>query len=267
MEIRKSFLYHTPIAHRGLHDETIPENSLSAFRRAIAEGYAIETDVRFTKDKQLILFHDEKMERLTGMKGRVSDYTYDELKKLSLKGTKEKIPLFVDFLALVKGQVPILVEIKHSGTLKGLVEQVVPLLKEYHEKYDAEYAIQSFNPLYVRKAKKLTKNIFCGQLASKGDKEDFLCAPHFWKLKSYLMQHLMMNFVSRPDFVSYNVECMPYKRAIKYSMKPHKLLLCWVIKSQEQYEKFKCVVDNVIFENIRPPKKTNFQIQSPCHLK
>ena len=55
------FLKDLPVAHRGLHDEKEPENSLAAFERAVNAGYAIETDVRFTKDCRLALFHDDAL--------------------------------------------------------------------------------------------------------------------------------------------------------------------------------------------------------------
>ena len=57
--MQNSFLTKTPIAHRGLHDANRPENSFAAFQAAIEKGYAIETDVRISKDHRLIIFHDD----------------------------------------------------------------------------------------------------------------------------------------------------------------------------------------------------------------
>ena len=51
----------TPFAHRGLHDDTRAENSLSAFEAACRAGYGIELDVRYSKDGQLIVFHDDTL--------------------------------------------------------------------------------------------------------------------------------------------------------------------------------------------------------------
>ncbi len=249
-DIKDSFLYQTPIAHRGLHGNGIPENSFAAFANAIKEGYAIEMDVRFSKDKQVVVFHDETLLRMTGHPSKVCDLTYRELCALSLAGSGEKIPLFSDFLSFVDGRVPLLIEIKHVGEIPGIVEATVDLLKNYK----GDYAVQSFNPLYVRKARKLLPDVFVGQLASKGSKQDFAAAPRLWFVKSFMMQRLMFNFLSKPDFVSYNVDNMPYKRALRYKSAPGKALLCWVVRTKEDYEKIKNLTDNIIFEYIRPRK-------------
>ena len=75
------FLTKIPIAHRGLHDRTHPENSLSAFREAIGCGYAIETDVRFSKDGKLVVFHDDTVDRMTDASGRVEAFTAADLSR------------------------------------------------------------------------------------------------------------------------------------------------------------------------------------------
>ena len=101
-------------AHRGYHDiaHRIPENSMTAFHAAIQHGYGIELDLHLTRDGQLIVFHDDTLERLCGRPGRVEDLTYDELKSLCLLGTDERIPLFSEVLAAVNGRVPLLIELK-----------------------------------------------------------------------------------------------------------------------------------------------------------
>lgn len=80
-----------PFAHRGLHDKTTPENSMAAFNKAIDNGYGIELDVRITKDQEAIVFHDRSLKRMTGIKGNVDQLEYNELKKLNLKDTNERI--------------------------------------------------------------------------------------------------------------------------------------------------------------------------------
>ena len=62
-------------AHRGLHDESKAENSMSAFRAAKEHGYGIELDVRLSKDGELVVFHDETLTRVTGNEGWVKDFT------------------------------------------------------------------------------------------------------------------------------------------------------------------------------------------------
>ena len=89
-KIRESFVCNTPIAHRGLH-EGVPENSRAAFTRAIEEKYAIEADVRRTKDGTLVIIHDDNLKRLTGEPGKVSETSWRDLSAMRLKGTQERI--------------------------------------------------------------------------------------------------------------------------------------------------------------------------------
>ncbi|MGE5389162.1 MAG: glycerophosphodiester phosphodiesterase family protein, partial [Hyphomicrobiales bacterium] len=65
-----------PIAHRGLHDALngVVENSIAAARAAIAASYGVECDVQRTKDGDLVVFHDDTLERLTSRDGRVCDF-------------------------------------------------------------------------------------------------------------------------------------------------------------------------------------------------
>jgi glycerophosphoryl diester phosphodiesterase len=69
------------IAHRGL-DETYPENTVIAFKAALEKGYAIEIDVRGTKDDELIVLHDDTVDRTTNGEGRVAQMTLAEVKAL-----------------------------------------------------------------------------------------------------------------------------------------------------------------------------------------
>ena len=81
------------VAHRGIHNnKEIPENSLAAFKQALKLNYPIELDVQLTKDNTLVVFHDYNLKRLTNKDLILQQATYDDLKKLSLLNTTEKIP-------------------------------------------------------------------------------------------------------------------------------------------------------------------------------
>ena len=113
-------------AHRGLHDikRGVPENSLPAFERAVRAGYGIELDVRETRDHQLVVHHDETLERSCGDPRRVCDVPLQELRQLSLFGTDAHIPTFAEVLELVDSQAPLIVELKTDFRNKNLPEQV-----------------------------------------------------------------------------------------------------------------------------------------------
>lgn len=90
-------------AHRGA-SEYAPENTLSSFYLGLLQGAnGIETDVQRTKDGVLVLFHDDTLDRVTDHRGKLSDYTWDELKKVKVRGNApngffDRIPTLGEFL-------------------------------------------------------------------------------------------------------------------------------------------------------------------------
>ena len=122
-----------PFAHRGLHSREIPENTLPAFRRAREESVGIELDVRLTKDKEPIVFHDETLLRAAGMNTRISDITYAELKTIPLFNTKETIPHLAEAIQEAGGT-PLLIEIKAEFDCAEICEKTADLISGYPEK-------------------------------------------------------------------------------------------------------------------------------------
>lgn len=139
------WLVKTPIAHRGLHDGNVatPENSLPSFQKAMDKGFAIECDIRLSKDRIPVVFHDATLDRMTAEKGLVSDRTAAELSKVKLAGSDATIPSLQDMLDLVAGKVPLVVEMK--GTSReadaGFVDIIAPTIKAYK----GDLALMSFN--------------------------------------------------------------------------------------------------------------------------
>src|ERR1700751_3310329 len=92
-------LFAPAIAHRGLWTKDgPPENSLAAFEAACEAGYGIELDVQLSSDGEAMVFHDSKLERLTGREGRVRDHTAADLAAMKLPGGEETIPTLADTL-------------------------------------------------------------------------------------------------------------------------------------------------------------------------
>lgn len=122
-------------AHRGA-SEYYPENTLSSFYAGLDMGAdGIETDVQKTKDGVLVLFHDDTVDRVTGGKGDVSDFTYDELMQLCVRnekyGREDKIVTFEDFLKYFGWRdLTIAVEIKDEG----IASDIVDMLNKYNMK-------------------------------------------------------------------------------------------------------------------------------------
>ena len=160
-EDKISWIKETPIAHRGLHTKDIPENSLSAFENALKNNYAIELDVQFTKDKEVVVFHDENLKRITNDTRNIEDVNYDELKNLRLGNTNEIIPTLEEVLELVDSKVAILIEIKDCKDYIELSEKTYEILKGY----EGNYAIQSFNPFILEWYKNNASEVVRGQLS------------------------------------------------------------------------------------------------------
>jgi len=101
------------IAHRGGIVEGYPENTLAAFRHAITSGAeVIEIDLRGTRDGEVVIMHDETLNRTTNGTGPVANYTLQELKKLDA-GYGEQIPAYEEVLELVSNTaVKLLLDIK-----------------------------------------------------------------------------------------------------------------------------------------------------------
>ena len=117
-----------PYAHRGLHGDGVPENSLEAFRLACEAGYGIELDVQTARDGTVVVFHDYNLSRMTGKDALLSELDLSELKSLRLYGTQESIPTLREVLDLVDGRVPILVELKGESLDTSLCAPVAEML-------------------------------------------------------------------------------------------------------------------------------------------
>ncbi len=240
MRINYDFwLINKPIAHRGLWGNGLIENSLSAYKNAVDNGYPIEIDLYSSSDGVLFSFHDITLKRMTGADGLICEKTAKELKELCLLDSNEKIPTFEEVLSLVDGKVPLLIELKDQPD-KSYVDKVVERLKDYK----GEFAIQSFNPLYIKKVKALAPEFIRGILATKTHSKDL---PF---IKRQVVKNMLLNFLIKPDFISYSFEDLPLPKRKTKNIP----LICWTITSQEDYDKIKPLVKNIIFEHFIPNK-------------
>ena len=232
-----SFLKNNLIAHRGYHNKNlgIPENSMKAFIKAIYNNYIIELDVHLLKDGNVVVFHDDNLKRMTGIDKLIKNTTYDEIRDLKLLNSNEHIPLLDDVLKLVNGSVPLLIELKYDTKVGLLEEKVINILKDYK----GLYAIQSFNPFSLIYLKKHSKNIPRGQLAANFSNMNLI--------KKLLIKYMILNFLSKPDFISVNYKYLNNKRIQKY--KNSKLILTWTIRNKENLENIKKYSDNYIMES------------------
>lgn len=228
------FLKYNLIAHRGLHNEKYPENSVGAFKRAIRKNYIIELDVHLLKDGTVVVFHDDNLYRMCGKRKEIKNYTYFELKKLKLLKTNYSIPTLESVLKLVDGKVPIIVELKYDLKPGILEEEVSKLL----DNYNGDFCVKSFSPFSILWFKKNRPNYIRGLLISNKRRT----------VKEKLMHSFFPFLVCKPDFVSCNYLLYNNRRIKKY-MKKHPVI-AWTIRTEKTYDKYKNKFFNMIVEKI-----------------
>lgn len=240
----KKWLY----AHRGLHnnESEAPENSLKAFGKAVKAGFGIELDVQLTKDGIPVVFHDDTLKRVCGVDGKISDFTYEELQQFTLFQSQEKIPKLEQVLKLVNGKVPLIVELKVNLGDLSLCPVVDGMLREYK----GLYCIESFNPLVVLWYHLNHNSVVRGQLSDMFSKEGDYSGP-----AQFALQNLLLNFLSRPDFVAYNHKYPNVlSRKICHGLYRN-TAAAWTIKSEEELLRARKHFDLFIFDDFIPQEK------------
>jgi glycerophosphoryl diester phosphodiesterase len=235
-------------AHRGLHDDTLPENSIGAFEAACRAGYGIELDVRLSKDGVAMVFHDDTLTRMCGIDCRVDEFTAEELTKIPLAGSRYTIPTFAEVLSLVRGRVPLLVEIKGLVDATHVCEVAAPMLDEYR----GPYCIESFSPFAVRWYCRHRPLVVRGQLtehyfANRGKKKT---------AAMLMMQLLLTNFLTKPDFIAYNLrdrKYLPFRIATRLFRARS---FAYTVKGVRDEEKCCGYFDALIFEDYTPPVRS-----------
>ena len=217
-------------AHRGLHGDGVPENSMAAFRAALEGGYGIELDVHLLKDGNLAVMHDSLLNRTTGRAGRLEDLTTEQLADYPLEGTGETIPEFMDVLTLFQGKAPLIVELKPTdGNHAALAEAACKML----DTYQGVYCVESFDPKCVAWLKRNRPNVIRGQLSenflkSRNDLPDLL---------RFALTHNLLNFLTVPDFIAYNYA---HRKDTPSNFLCRKLWkaqgVSWTLRSQEEYD-------------------------------
>lgn len=225
------WLFDRPIAHRGLHNETMTENSMAAFKNAVEKGYNIETDVHVLKTGEVVVFHDFTLKRVCGKNVKISDLTLDDIKSENyLLPNGEHIPLFSELIALAEGKTGILLELKFNGLNYDVERAVIKLIKG-KENF---IAVQAFNPLTIIWFKKHAPEFIRGSLSANG-------ILFLTKLAFKAME---------PDFLAYNVNELATANK-RYNKKGDLNILCWTVRKKEHLQNaIEQKANNIIFEKL-----------------
>ncbi len=229
-----------PIAHRGLHDgnAAVFENSMSAFQAAIDAGYAIECDVHLSADRVPVVFHDENLERLTGSSGSIRARSADALSALRLGSSSDTIPSLADLLALVRGQVPLIVELKgiDPASDQGFVGAVAAVAQDYN----GPLAFMSFDHWLLEQSDDLG-GLYPLGLTAEGIRPEILDA------------HRRI-FDGRCDFTSYNVHHLPNAFVDWVRTERGAPVISWTVRTPDEVERSSLHADQMTFEGFTPPR-------------
>jgi glycerophosphoryl diester phosphodiesterase len=238
-----------PVAHRGLHDRTrgIIENMPGAAQAAIEGNFSIELDVQLTKDGEAMVHHDDALGRLTEGSGALLDLTSAQLKAVKFKDTPERMMSLGDLCALVKGRVPLVIEVKsHFDGDRKLVARVAEVLASYH----GPAVAMSFDPDQVLALRELLPERPRGIIAQRTyDAADW---PEATPAQRDGMLHLRHAFRTRPHFVAFWVEQLPAPAPWIARNIFGLPLLTWTVRSPEQRERAARCADQMIFEGFVP---------------
>lgn len=222
----------TLIAHRGIHNNlNVPENSIKSFKRAIDKNIPIELDIHLTRDDKLVVFHDDNLMRMTGTYKKIRNCNYDEINKLYLLNTEEKIPLLSDVLNLVCGKVLIDIEIKDDKRGNKTCKELVKLL----DYYDGKFIIQSFYPKYIVWFRKYRPKYKRGLLITNAKGFCY----------NIMDSKIVLNTI-KPNFIAYNKNIISCKKVQKY--RNNTFIISWTIKNKKDFKEAKKYSDSIITE-------------------
>ncbi len=234
------FLFHPPVAHRGLWaKDGAPENSLGAFQAACKAGYGIELDVQLSADGEAMVFHDDDLERMTGVKGRLRDRTAADLAELRLMGSDEPIPTLMDTLAIVGQRAMVHVELKTPFGEVGPLEQRVHDILIDHA---GPVCVIGFNPY----SHAWFADRFPGVLRGL-DSYNYKRAPHLAEEQRQAFARLEHVAIARPHFLALSLDMVSDPRATAFRDKGMPVV-AWTVRDPAQWEAIKPYCDNLIFE-------------------
>lgn len=238
-----------PIAHRGLHDAKrgIIENTASAFKAAIAAHYGIETDIQAAAAGEPVIFHDERLERLTTSSGPVSAFTPSELSKLPMRGTDDRILSLAEFLDLVDGRALLFLEIKSHGRKDRTVERRVA---EHLAGYHGPAFVMSFDPASVAAMRHFAPQVPRGLSAMRFGK---VCDGALSDRDRFRLTHMLDIHGVNPDFLTYEVNDLPVMAHVLRRRFPVLPIITWTVRTREERRKAEKFADGMIFEGFRPP--------------
>ena len=217
-----------PIAHRGLHNKNISENTKEAFKAAVYKKYSIECDVVLSKDHEVVVFHDENLMRLCSVDQNVHELNMNELRKHKINDSQSNIISLDEMLHIVSAAVPIIIEIK--GDYTPFIEDRI---QEIIRSYSGIIALKSFS------LRSINKIIETFPFMNKGLVVD--------NNNNNSNDILDMDL----DFISCDINIID-SILIKKIRNKNIPIITWTIDNLDKKKKAEMYADNIIFENLIP---------------
>jgi len=225
------FLKNNLISIRGIYDnKKIFENTLPAFSLAMQRGFIIHLTVHTTKDGFLVIYHDHDLTRMTNLKDQIETLTYEELNYLS----SYQIPQLEEVLKLIKGKVPIIIN-PRTHTNKYLLEKE---LVKHLDEYQGDFAILNEHASIIKWFNKHRPDYIVGEILQKN-----------FRFGRRTIRDLLAHYSIITQFKSVSISSYSVPK-IK-SLMMNDMVLGYIADSQEKYEKFKDVCDNLFIDDIR----------------
>jgi glycerophosphoryl diester phosphodiesterase len=235
-----------PVAHRGLHDGAagVIENTPSAFAAAVGSNYAIECDLQISADGEAMVHHDDALGRLTNGEGRLDAMTAAALRRVTFKGTGDRMISVGELCDLVAGRVTLVIELKRG---RPGDDRVVTRAAEVILSYKGPAALMSFDPALVaplaRIAPRLTRGLVAQSILARAKEDD-----GGGRAIAYV-QHMLR---ARPQFIAYSVKDLPGALPLAARRLCGLPLLTWTVRSAEDRARAARWADQMIFEGFRP---------------
>jgi glycerophosphoryl diester phosphodiesterase len=246
-------LFDRPIAHRGLHDRSkgIIENTASAFEAACRHGFTIECDVQLSRDGIPMIFHDDDLDRLTGVTGPVSAKTMAELSRIRLlDSTAGDTPQrFSEFLAQVDGRVLLQIELKqqpNQATTDVLAQTVLDALSSYR----GPVTIESFDPHLLVALRKRNAAYPLGIVTYDYKEPEW--DTNLSNGQRFVLRHMLHWPATRFDFISCRDNSLDLP-AVKLFRSFGIPVTAWTIKSSAAALAVMGKADQIVFEGFVPP--------------
>ncbi|NRG19180.1 glycerophosphodiester phosphodiesterase [Rhizobiales bacterium] len=250
-----SWLTAKPIAHRGFHDAHAGriENTPSAVKAAMERGLPVEVDVQELADGDALVFHDDKLDRLTFETGPVIEKRFEEISEIPMRGTDDKLWRLDDLLRLVDGQVGICIEIKsllRKDSQRNFVTRIATRLKHY----TGPVVVKTFDPDMLGVLREIAPDLPRGIVAEGA--RDPKHYGHLTRIERFVIRHILHAPRTRPHFISYNVHDLPAFGPSILKRWFGLPIITWTVRTQEDRQRAKLFADQMVFEGFDPDGDT-----------